>query len=44
MTYLPKKALEVARVVMSRRHVELSEEDIKIMEHLFEETKKYRNF
>ncbi len=44
MTYLPKKALEVARVVMSRRHVELSEEDVKIMEHLFEETKKYRNF
>jgi UDP-N-acetylglucosamine diphosphorylase/glucosamine-1-phosphate N-acetyltransferase len=44
MTYLPKKALEVARVVMSRRHIELSEEDTKIMEHLFEETKKYRNF
>lgn len=44
MTYLPKKALEVARVVMSRRHIELSEDDIKIMEHLFEETKKYRNF
>ncbi|HUH52047.1 MAG TPA: GlmU family protein [Flavobacterium sp.] len=44
MTYLPKKALEVAKVVMSRRHIELSEEDTKIMEYLFEETKKYRNF
>lgn len=44
MTYLPKKALEVASVVMDRRHVILTEEDIKIMEYLFEETKKYRNF
>jgi UDP-N-acetylglucosamine diphosphorylase/glucosamine-1-phosphate N-acetyltransferase len=41
-TYLTKKAFEVAKVVMSRRHVEFSEEDAKILEHIFEETKKYR--
>lgn len=42
--YLPSKAIQTARIVMSRRHVELSEQDIKILEHIFEETKKYRNF
>lgn len=41
-TYLPKKAFEVARVVMSRRGLELSDQDMQIMEHIFEETKKYR--
>ncbi len=41
-TYLTKKAFEVAKVVMSRRHVEFSEQDKNILEHVFEETKKWR--
>lgn len=41
-TYLTKKAFEVAKVVMSRRNVEFSEQDAKILEHVFEETKKFR--
>jgi len=41
-TYLTKKAFEVAKVVMSRRDIEFSEEDKAILEHVFEETKKYR--
>jgi UDP-N-acetylglucosamine diphosphorylase/glucosamine-1-phosphate N-acetyltransferase len=41
-TYLTKKAFEVAEVVMSRRHVAFSDEDKAILEHVFEETKKYR--
>ena len=41
-TYLTKKAFEVAKVVMSRRNVEFSEQEAKILEHIFEETKKFR--
>ena len=41
-TYLTKKAFEVAKVVMSRRHVEFTEQDEKILEHVFEESKKWR--
>lgn len=41
-TYLTKKAFEVAEVVMSRRHVAFTNEDKAILEHVFEETKKYR--
>ena len=41
-TYITKKAFETAKIVMSRRHVEFSEQDAKILEHVFEETKKYR--
>ena len=41
-TYLTKKAFETAKIVMARRNVEFSEEDTKILEHVFEETKKYR--
>jgi len=41
-TYLPKKAFEVAKVVMSRRDVEFSEQDAEIVEYVFEETKKFR--
>lgn len=41
-TYLTKKAFEVARVVMKRRHIELSYQDQKILEFIFETTKKYR--
>ncbi|WP_299438810.1 GlmU family protein [uncultured Aquimarina sp.] len=41
-TYLTKKAFEVAKVVMSRREIELTEEDQKILTHIFEETKQWR--
>ena len=41
-TYLTKKAFETAKIVMARRNVEFSEQDAKILEHVFEETKKYR--
>ena len=41
-TYLTKKAFEVVKVVMSRRNIEFSEQDKAILEHIFEETKKYR--
>ena len=41
-TYQTGKAFEVAEVVMSRRNIELSDQDKRILEHIFEETKKYR--
>ncbi|TGV02698.1 GlmU family protein [Flavivirga rizhaonensis] len=41
-TYLTKKAFEVASIVMSRRNEEFTEQDRVILEHVFEETKKYR--
>lgn len=41
-TYITKKAFETAKIVMSRRHVEFTEQDAKILEHVFEETKKFR--
>jgi UDP-N-acetylglucosamine diphosphorylase/glucosamine-1-phosphate N-acetyltransferase len=41
-TYLTKKAFDTAKIVMARRNVEFSDEDAKILEHVFEETKKYR--
>ena len=41
-TYITKKAFETAKIVMSRRKIEFTEEDAKIMEHIFEETKKFR--
>lgn len=41
-TYLTKKAFEVAKVVMSRRNIEFSEQDAEILEHVFEETKRFR--
>ncbi|XCF05672.1 GlmU family protein [Tamlana crocina] len=41
-TYLTKKAFEVAEVVMARRNMEFTEQDKAILEHVFEETKKYR--
>lgn len=43
-TYLTKKAFEVSKVVMSRRNIEFSEQDQLILEHIFEETKKYRRY
>lgn len=41
-TYQTTKAFEVAANVMSRRDVEFSDQDKRILEHVFEETKKYR--
>ena len=41
-TYLTSKAFQTAKIVMARRNVEFSDEDAKILEHVFEETKKYR--
>jgi len=41
-TYITKKAFETARIVMSRRHVEFDEQEAAILEHVFEETKKWR--
>ena len=41
-TYLTSKAFETAKIVMARRNVEFSEEDAKILEYVFEETKKFR--
>ena len=41
-TYKTNKAFEVAKVVMARRKVEFSEEDSKILEHVFEETARWR--
>lgn len=41
-TYKTDKAFEVAKVVMGRRNIEFSEMDAKILEHVFEETAKWR--
>ncbi|MCB0439439.1 MAG: glucose-1-phosphate thymidylyltransferase [Mangrovimonas sp.] len=42
--YLTSKAFEVAKVVMSRRNMEFSEQDAAILSYVFEETKKYRRY
>ena len=41
-TYITKKAFETARIVMARRNVVFTDEDAKILEHVFEEEKKWR--
>lgn len=41
-TYKTNKAFEVAKVVMSRRNIDFSEIDAGILEHVFEETAKWR--
>ncbi len=41
-TYLTIKAFQTAKIVMARRNVDFTEDDAKILEHVFEETKKYR--
>ena len=41
-TYKTDKAFEVAKVVMGRRNIEFSEVDSEILEHVFEETAKWR--
>ncbi len=41
-TYKTTKAFEVAKIVMQRRKLEFTEVDEKILEHVFEETAKFR--
>ncbi|RVT77462.1 glucose-1-phosphate thymidylyltransferase [Flavobacterium sufflavum] len=41
-TYITKKAFETARLVMGRRNIEFDEKEEAILEHVFEETKKWR--
>ena len=41
-TYKTEKAFEVAEIVMQRRNIEFTEEDKAILEHVFEQTKKWR--
>lgn len=42
--YRTNKAYEVAEKMMSRRNIAFSEEEVEILDHVFELTKKYRNF
>ncbi|MGM8361182.1 GlmU family protein [Flavobacterium sp. ARAG 55.4] len=41
-TYVTKKAFETAKLVMGRRNIEFDEKEAAILEHVFEETKKWR--
>ena len=41
-TYLTKKAFEVSKIVMARRHVRFTEADASILEHVFNITNKFR--
>ncbi|PKB17645.1 GlmU family protein [Flavobacterium sp. 5] len=41
-TYVTKKAFETAKLVMSRRNVDFDEKEAAILEHIFEESKKWR--
>ncbi|HEU0137349.1 MAG TPA: GlmU family protein [Flavobacterium sp.] len=41
-TYITKKAFETARIVMSRRKIEFDAKEARILEHVFEETEKWR--
>lgn len=41
-TYQTNKAFQTAKIVMARRNVEFTDTDAAILEHVFEETKKYR--
>ncbi|WP_373518483.1 GlmU family protein [Pricia sp.] len=43
-TYLPEKAFETAKVMMARRQVEFNDVEARILEHVFELTKKWRNY
>ncbi|PWL38519.1 glucose-1-phosphate thymidylyltransferase [Flagellimonas aquimarina] len=43
-TYMPKKAFEAAAVMMERRGVKFDEKEARILEHVFELTKKWRNY
>jgi UDP-N-acetylglucosamine diphosphorylase/glucosamine-1-phosphate N-acetyltransferase len=41
-TYVTKKAFETARLVMGRRNIDFDQTEAAILEHIFEETKKWR--
>ncbi|AWG21645.1 glucose-1-phosphate thymidylyltransferase [Flavobacterium faecale] len=41
-TYITKKAFQTAKIVMSRRNIEFDSQEEAILEHVFEETKKWR--
>ena len=41
-TYITKKAFETVRLVMGRRNIDFDEKEAAILEHVFEETKKWR--
>jgi UDP-N-acetylglucosamine diphosphorylase/glucosamine-1-phosphate N-acetyltransferase len=41
-TYVTKKAFETAKLVMGRRNIDFDETEAAILEHVFEETKKWR--
>ncbi|MBT8274399.1 MAG: GlmU family protein [Bacteroidia bacterium] len=41
-TYKTNKAFEVAKVVMARRAIEFTDQDAAILEHVFNQTKKFR--
>jgi len=43
VTYQTNKAFEVAKIVMDRRHIEFTDQDKAILEHVFELSKKWRN-
>jgi len=43
-TYMPVKAFEAAKVMMARRHVEFDDKDARILEHVFELTKRWRRY
>ena len=43
-TYQMNKVKEVATAVMGRKQLEFDEKEEQILRHVFEETKKYRNF
>lgn len=40
--YLPKKAFETAKIVMSRRDIEFSEHDAAILQYVFDQTKEWQ--
>ncbi|KQO32980.1 glucose-1-phosphate thymidylyltransferase [Flavobacterium sp. Leaf82] len=41
-TYVTKKAFETAKLVMGRRNIDFDDTESAILEHIFEETKKWR--
>jgi UDP-N-acetylglucosamine diphosphorylase/glucosamine-1-phosphate N-acetyltransferase len=43
-SYQPVKAFEAAKVMMARRGVEFTSQDEDILNHVFEDTKKWRNY
>ena len=43
-TYFPKKAFEAAKVMMARRGVTFDEKEARMLEHVFEITKKWRKY